>query len=125
MAVNLIRKLLTEAVQTGGTYAEFIVAEDKVTFICDGGSRKSTRNYRQSKADIKEDEKVLKTISEKNLLFSVKDEYLYTIRGATLIHENDFVLLQDTYISPTTNVSLTSRILEKLVSFSPCPQRPI
>ena len=33
MAVNLIRKLLTEAVQTGGTYAEFIVAEDKVKLM--------------------------------------------------------------------------------------------
>lgn len=82
MAVNLIRKLLTEAVQTGGTYAEFIVAEDKVTFICDGGSRKSTRNYRQSKADIKEDEKVLKTISEKNLLFSAQLKRIsFTLRN--------------------------------------------
>ena len=69
MAVNLIRKLLTEAVQIGGTYAEFIVAEDKVTFICDGGSRKSTRNYRQSKADIKEDEKVLKLSARKTVCF--------------------------------------------------------
>ena len=61
--VTLIRKLLAEAVQTGITYAEFIVADDKVIFICDGGSRKSTHNHKQSKADIKEDEKVLKTIS--------------------------------------------------------------
>lgn len=70
MAENLIRKLLTEAARTGGTYADFVVTKDRVTFICDGGSRKSTRNYRQSKADITEDERVLKAISEKNLLFA-------------------------------------------------------
>ena len=40
MASNLIEKLLSEAVQTGGTYAEFVVSEDKVAFICDGGTRR-------------------------------------------------------------------------------------
>ena len=70
MTKKLIEKLLTDAVQTGGTYAEFVVSEEKVAFICDGGTRKSTRNYRRSKVEIKEDEQDLKTISEKNLLFS-------------------------------------------------------
>lgn len=70
MTVNLIEKLLLEAVETGGTYAEFTVFENRITFICDGGSRKSTRNYRRTKVEIKADEKVLKTVSEKNLLFS-------------------------------------------------------
>lgn len=70
MAVNLIEKLLSEAVQTGGTYAEFVVSENKITFICDGGSRRSTRNYRQTKAEMKADELTLRTVSEKSLLFS-------------------------------------------------------
>lgn len=70
MAVNLIEKLLEEAVQTGGTYAEFVVSEDAIAFICNGGSRKSTRHYRQTKAEIKIAERVLRTISEKSLLFS-------------------------------------------------------
>lgn len=70
MAVNLIEKLLSEAVQTGGTYAEFVVSENKIAFICDGGSRRSTRNYRQTKAEMKADELTLRTISEKSLLFS-------------------------------------------------------
>jgi hypothetical protein len=63
MAVNLIEKLLMEAVKTGGTYAEFVVSEDTIAFICNGGSRKSTRNYRQTKNEIKANEKVLKTVS--------------------------------------------------------------
>ena len=70
MAVNLIEKLLSEAVQTGGTYVEFVVSKDTISFICDGGSRKSTRRYRRSKNEIKEDERLLKTVSELNLLFS-------------------------------------------------------
>jgi len=70
MAVNLIEKLLMEAVKTGGTYAEFVVSEDTIAFICNGGSRKSTRNYRQTKNEIKANEKVLKTVSEKSLLYS-------------------------------------------------------
>ena len=70
MTKKLIEKLLTDAVQTGGTYAEFVVSEEKVAFICDVGTRKSTRNYRRSKVEIKEDEQDLEKISEKNLLFS-------------------------------------------------------
>lgn len=72
MAINLIEKLLSEAVQTGGTYVEFVASENKITFICDGGSRRSTRNYRQTKSEIKADERTLRTISEKSLLFSGK-----------------------------------------------------
>ena len=72
--------------QTGITYAEFIVADDKVIFICDGGSRKSTHNHKQSKADIKEDEKVLKTISEKNLLFSAQLRGIrFTLRNGRIL----------------------------------------
>lgn len=70
MAVNLIERLLTEAVQTGGTYVEFVVSEDNIAFICNGGSRRSTRNRGRTRAEIKEDEKHLKAIDEKNLLFS-------------------------------------------------------
>lgn len=70
MAENLIEKLLSETVRTGGTYAEFIVFQDKISFISDGGTRKSTRNYRQTKKEIKESEKQLKSINERNLLFS-------------------------------------------------------
>lgn len=70
MAVNLIERLLSEAVQTGGTYAEFVVSENKIAFICDGGSRRSTINYRQTKAEMKADELTLRTVSEKSLLFS-------------------------------------------------------
>ena len=70
MAENLIEKLLSETVRTGGTYAEFIVFQDKISFISDGGTRKSTRNYRQTKKEIKESEKLLKRINERNLLFS-------------------------------------------------------
>ena len=70
MALNLIEKLLTEAVQTGGTYAEFLVSENNIAFICNGGSRRSTRNFRRTKTEIKTDEKVLKAISDKNLLFT-------------------------------------------------------
>ena len=50
MAVNLIEKLLLEAVKTGGTYVEFVVSEDEIAFICNGGFRKSTRHYRQTKS---------------------------------------------------------------------------
>ena len=83
MATNLIEKLLSEAVQTGGTYAEFVVSEDTVAFICNGGKRRSTRKYRRSKAEIKEDEKILKTISEKNLLFSAQLRRIgFTLRNA-------------------------------------------
>lgn len=92
MAANLIEKLLAEAVQTGGTYAEFVVSEDKVAFICDGGTRKSTRKYRQSKAEIKETERTLKTISEKNLLFSGQLRRIgFTLRsGRTALFEKDY-----------------------------------
>ena len=69
MAVNLIEKLLLKAVQTGGTYAEFIVSEDAIAFICNGGSRKSTRHYRQIKAEIKVDEKLIRTICKKICCF--------------------------------------------------------
>lgn len=64
MAVNLIEKPLLEAVQTGGTYAEFVVSKNAIAFICNGGSRKSTRHYRRQKTEIKADEE-LWTISEK------------------------------------------------------------
>ena len=64
MAANLIEKLLDEAVKTGGTYAKFVVSKENVAFICNGGSRKSTRNYRQSKKEIIADEKTLKAITE-------------------------------------------------------------
>ena len=91
MAANLIEKLLAEAVQTGGTYAEFVVSEDKVAFICDGGTR-STRKYRQSKAEIKETERALKTINEKNLLFSGQLRRIeFTLRnGRTALFEKDY-----------------------------------
>ncbi|SDL91230.1 hypothetical protein SAMN04487833_13822 [Sarcina sp. DSM 11001] len=39
-------------------------------FICNGGSRKSTRHYRRTKNEIKADERILRTINEKSLLFS-------------------------------------------------------
>lgn len=72
MAEILIRKLLTEAVQTGGTYADFTVSDGKVAFTCDGGTRRSTRNYRRTKNEIKEDEKVLKQLTDRNLLFTAQ-----------------------------------------------------
>lgn len=70
MASNLIEKLLTEAVQTGGSYVEFQVSENNVAFICDGGSRKSTRNYHRSSSEIRTDERILKSIDDKSLLFT-------------------------------------------------------
>ena len=70
MASNLIEKLFTEAVQTGGNYVEFRVSNNNVAFICDGGSRKSTRNYHRSSSEIKADERSLKSIDEKSLLFT-------------------------------------------------------
>ena len=70
MALNLIEKLLLEAVQTDGTYVEFVVSDNSITFICDGGSRKSTRHYRITPTERRNDETVLKNLSERNLLFS-------------------------------------------------------
>ena len=70
MTVSLIEKLLSEAVRTGGTYAEFQVSDHKIAFTCDGGSRRSTRNYHRTTSEIKVDERVLKTIGDKNLLFT-------------------------------------------------------
>lgn len=70
MAVNLIEKLLVEAVQTNGTYVEFKVSDNNIAFICDGGSRKSTRHYRQTTKELKETERSLKNLTEKNVLFS-------------------------------------------------------
>ena len=91
MSANLIDRLLTEAVQTGGSYAKFVVTEDKVAFICDGGSRKSTRKYHQSKDDITADERVLKSISEKNLLFSEQLSRIeFTLRdGRTAVFQKE------------------------------------
>lgn len=70
MAVCLIEKLLSEAVQTGGTYAEFQVSDHKIAFTCDGGSRRSTRNYRRTTSEAKTDERALKAIDDKSLLFT-------------------------------------------------------
>lgn len=70
MALNLIEKLLLEAVQTNGTYVEFIVSDNSIAFVCDGGSRKSTRHYHVSSAERKNCEIILKSLTDKNLLFS-------------------------------------------------------
>lgn len=70
MATNLIEKLLTEAVQTGGSYVDILVSKDNIAFTCDGGSRKSTRNYHRSSTEIKTDERALKAIDDKSLLFT-------------------------------------------------------
>lgn len=70
MALNLIEKLLLEAVQTNGTYVEFIVSDDSIAFVCDGGSRKSTRHYHVSPTERKNCESILKNLTDKNLLFS-------------------------------------------------------
>ena len=91
MAVNLIGKLLYEAVKTGGTYAKFVVTEENVAFICNGGFRKSTKNYRQSKKEITVDERVLKSISEKNLIFSAQLSRIeFTLHdGRTAVFQRD------------------------------------
>lgn len=91
MAANLIEKLLDEAVKTGGTYAKFVVSKENVAFICNGGSRKSTRNYRQSKKEIIADEKILKAITERNLLFSEQLSRIeFTLSdGRTAIFQKD------------------------------------
>ena len=91
MATNLIEKLLTEAVQTGGSYAKFVVTEDKIAFICDGGSRKSTRKYHQSKEEIIADERALKAISERNLLFSEQVRKIeFTLRdGRSAVYQKE------------------------------------
>ena len=70
MGLNLIDKLMTEAVETGATYVEFVVSVQNISFTSDGGIRKSTRNYRRTAAEIHADERVLKRISDRNLLFS-------------------------------------------------------
>ena len=91
MAANLIEKLLDEAVKTGGTYAKFVVSKENVAFICNGGLRKSTRNYLQSKKEIIADEKILKAITEKNLLFSEQLKRIeFTLcDGRTAIFQKD------------------------------------
>ena len=68
--MNLIRKLLIEAQETCGTYAEFVVSADNISFTSDCGSRRSTRNYRLSKDEIKKAEKTLRGLSDRCLLFS-------------------------------------------------------
>ena len=95
MASNLIEKLLAEAVRSKGTYAEFCVSEENVAFICNGGSRRSTRNYRRTKTEIIADERVLKAINEKNLLFAetLNRISITLVDGRTAIfqrHDNDY-----------------------------------
>ena len=70
MAKNQVKKLINEAIDTGGSYAEFIVMPGKLAFICDGGSRRSTRNIKVEDKEIVVIERTLKKIDEKSLLFT-------------------------------------------------------
>ena len=64
MAKDLIKKLINEAIATNGTYAEFIVTDDNIAFVCDGGKKKSTKNYKEDIIKIPEMERTLKTLAE-------------------------------------------------------------
>ncbi len=72
MAKNLVEKLIDEAIDTKGTYVEFIVSPGNVAFISDGGSRRSTRNKALDKKEIDSVERTLKKLDETCLLFTGK-----------------------------------------------------
>lgn len=80
MKANVIEKLLDEVIKTGGTYVEFVISENNVTFVSNCGSRKRTRNYRQTEAEIMEDERILISLNDRSLLFSNRlDLISYTL----------------------------------------------
>ena len=70
MAKNQVEKLIDEAIDTKGTYAEFIVSPGNLAFICDGGLRRSTRNYKVDDKAIIVIERALKRINERSILFT-------------------------------------------------------
>ena len=70
MAKNLIEKLINEAIETKGTYAEFYVTAGNVAFVSDAGSRRSTRNYKIDDKAISIVERTIKTLDDRSLLFS-------------------------------------------------------
>lgn len=70
MAQNLLEKLIEDAKNTKATYVTIVLTENNVAYTSDGGSRKSTKNFKQTEKEIRAVEKVLKSFNEKNVLFS-------------------------------------------------------
>ena len=69
MAQNLLEKLIEDAKNTNATYVTLVLTKNNVAYTSDGGSRKSTKNFKQTEKEIKAIEKVLKSFNEKNILF--------------------------------------------------------
>ncbi len=70
MAKNLIEKLINEAVENNGTYAEFCITSGNVAFVSDAGSRRSTKNYKLDDKNIESIEKTIRGLDDRCLLFS-------------------------------------------------------
>lgn len=70
MVQNLLEKLIEDAKKTKATYVNLVLTVNNVAYTSDGGSRKSTKNFKQTEKEIKAIEKVLKSFNEKNILFA-------------------------------------------------------
>lgn len=105
MAKDQVEKLIDEAIDTKGTYAEFIVTPGNHAFICDGGSRRSTRNIKAEDKAIAAIERTLKKIDDRSLLFVGR------LRRIRIVlqdgRETEFVRDDDKYISRITGKKIT------------------
>ena len=70
MAVNLIEKLTNQAINEKASYIIFTVSDSGIAYTSDGGTRKSTKNFKLSEKEINVYEKQLKDINGNSLLFS-------------------------------------------------------
>lgn len=70
MTQNLIEKLIINSKNTGASYVEFAFSAEGVAYTSNGGKRRSTKKFKQTKKEIEHLESFLKTFDEKNLLFA-------------------------------------------------------
>ncbi len=70
MRINIVKKLMNEAMANGGSFVEYSVSVGNLAFVSNSGGRKSTRNYKLNDNDLKMAEKTLKNIDDRSLLFS-------------------------------------------------------
>lgn len=93
MAQNLLKKIIEDAKRTRATYVTIVLTEGNVAYTSDGGSRKSTKNFRQTEKEISSIERTLKAFNEKNVLFAGNIKKLsYTLSdGRNATFERDDV----------------------------------
>lgn len=70
MAVNFIEKLTNLAISEKASYVIFSCSNSGIAYTSDGGTRKSTKNFKLSEKEINAYEKQLKEINGNSLLFS-------------------------------------------------------